>query len=197
MIKVYKITNLLNEKIYVGITSKSLEERWKNHVKKINSKNPTRLALAIKKYGIENFQIELIEYTLFPNLREIYWINFYKSFGLRGYNATPGGEFRTHPSNQSREEKDKITRSRIKYDLDITKYRRNGDYVNKGGVMGTILDKNPIGTINQITNPLMNLEFPTHPKNKDKFCWIRGWVIRLINEKKLAPSAGIEPTTRP
>ena len=63
--------------------------------------------------------------------------------------------------------------------------------------MGTILDKNPIGTINQITNSLMNLEFPTHPKNKDKFCWIRGWVIRLINEKKLAPSAGIEPTTRP
>ena len=77
MIKVYKITNLLNEKIYVGVTSKSLEERWKNHVKKINSKNPTRLALAIKKNGIENFQIELIEYTLFPNLREIYWINFY------------------------------------------------------------------------------------------------------------------------
>jgi hypothetical protein len=45
----------------------------------------------MKKYGIENFHIELIEETSNPEEQEIYWIEQYRSF-KNGYNATKGGD---------------------------------------------------------------------------------------------------------
>lgn len=47
----------------------------------------------MRKYGIENFHIELVEETLNPEEREIYWIEQYGSF-KNGYNATLGGDGR-------------------------------------------------------------------------------------------------------
>ena len=49
----------------------------------------------MQKYGIENFTVELIEETLFPEEREKYWIEFYGSF-KNGYNATRGGDGRPY-----------------------------------------------------------------------------------------------------
>lgn len=45
----------------------------------------------MRKYGIENFEISLIEETDFPEEREKYWIEFYGTFKY-GYNATIGGD---------------------------------------------------------------------------------------------------------
>ena len=91
---IYKITNLFNGKIYIGQTSQTINQRWKEHLK--DSKNPKYpLHKAIHKYGIENFKIEEIEACEIENLneREIYWISFYNSYkGSNGYNATLGGE---------------------------------------------------------------------------------------------------------
>lgn len=63
MHKLYKITNLVNQKCYVGITKLTLNERWVRHLQ--SSKNPKYpLHRAIKKYGPDSFQIELIEESL-------------------------------------------------------------------------------------------------------------------------------------
>ncbi|MBR6288253.1 MAG: GIY-YIG nuclease family protein [Acholeplasmatales bacterium] len=92
MAYIYKITNNINDKIYIGQTNYTLSERLHQHYldsKKQHRKNRP-LYQAINKYGIENFSIELIEETDNPLEREIYWIEYYGSF-KNGYNATMGG----------------------------------------------------------------------------------------------------------
>lgn len=94
---IYCITNLINNKRYVGKTVQSIEERWREHCKDSKrepiSKRP--LYSAINKYGIENFIIEEIEKvdddSQLSN-REIYWINELGTYGKNGYNATKGGD---------------------------------------------------------------------------------------------------------
>ena len=90
---IYKISNDINDKVYIGKTEFSIERRFKEHCKDAfrerNEKRP--LYNAMKKYGIEHFHIELIEETEQAEQAEIYWINFYDSY-LKGYNATMGGE---------------------------------------------------------------------------------------------------------
>ena len=90
-----KIVNNINQKIYIGKTEFSLEKRFKEHcrdaLKESNRDRP--LYRAMRKYGIENFRIELIEETSNPEEREIYWIEQYGSF-KNGYNATLGGDGR-------------------------------------------------------------------------------------------------------
>lgn len=92
---IYKITNKINQKIYIGKTLSSIEERFKEHQKesKKNRSEKRPLYDAMNKYGIENFSIELVEEVPIENLsdREIYWIDFYQSYH-NGYNATCGGE---------------------------------------------------------------------------------------------------------
>lgn len=92
---IYKITNTLNQKVYIGKTTTSLKERWEEHqldaYRECMSNRP--LYKAIRKYGISNFSIELIEecdISVLSN-REIYWIETYHSFS-NGYNATLGGD---------------------------------------------------------------------------------------------------------
>lgn len=90
---IYKITNDINDKIYVGKTDFSLEKRFRKHCQDAfrdrNEKRP--LYAAMRKYGIEHFKIELIEETDNPEEREIYWIGFYDGY-TQGYNATKGGD---------------------------------------------------------------------------------------------------------
>ena len=86
---IYKIINDINDKVYIGQTSYSLETRFKEHLYKVNLDRP--LYRAMRKYGIDKFHIQLIEETSKPNEREIYWIQYYNSYH-NGYNATLGGE---------------------------------------------------------------------------------------------------------
>ena len=95
MSKIYKITNDINNKIYVGKTSRSLEERFAEHCsdrKRAGSENRP-LYRAMNKYGIEHFSIDLIEECQpeLENERESYWIGFYHGYD-EGYNATRGGD---------------------------------------------------------------------------------------------------------
>jgi group I intron endonuclease len=57
---IYKITNLLNSKFYIGITSESLNHRFKGHVRKSNFGSTSNFHQALKKYGKENFKKEII-----------------------------------------------------------------------------------------------------------------------------------------
>lgn len=90
---IYKITNDINDKIYIGKTNNSIEKRFKEHCQDAfrdrNEKRP--LYSAMRKYGIEKFHIELIEETDKAEEREIYWIEFYNGY-TKGYNATKGGD---------------------------------------------------------------------------------------------------------
>lgn len=93
---VYNISNKINGKKYVGITTKSLEERMYLHISQAgkNSKKNMLIAKAILKYGKDNFSISLLEECDSKEEmleREKFWISdldTYKS----GYNMTLGGE---------------------------------------------------------------------------------------------------------
>ena len=89
---IYKISNTINDKVYIGQTTLSIEERWQEHFKKINKGKET-IYKAIRKYGFLNFYIEKIEEceNSLLNDREIYWIKYYDSY-KNGYNETLGGE---------------------------------------------------------------------------------------------------------
>lgn len=94
---IYKITNKINNKCYIGKSS-NIEERWKYHIKNKNSLKEYNKPLykAFRKYGVENFSFEIIEeidnYKKL-NEREKYWIEFYNCYGgNKGYNATKGGD---------------------------------------------------------------------------------------------------------
>lgn len=97
MAYIYKITNDINEKIYVGKTERTVEERFKEHCKDYSK--PTcevrPLYRAMNKYGVEHFHIELVEETDNPEEREKYWIEYYGSF-KNGYNATLGGDGKSY-----------------------------------------------------------------------------------------------------
>lgn len=105
--EVYLITNKLNNKKYVGqvISSKGYLKRYSEHIYESlhTSTNPLRenhsktcLHKAIKKYGVKNFEIKLIEDNIDENdidNRESYWISYYNSFIKDGgYNMTTGGQ---------------------------------------------------------------------------------------------------------
>ena len=101
---IYKISNKINGKVYIG-QSNNLKRRFKEHkirYKSINSNEYNSVIhIAIRKYNIENFNFEIIEYCENSKLneREIFWINYYDSF-KNGYNCTLGGEGSKRPSQK-------------------------------------------------------------------------------------------------
>lgn len=86
---IYKITNKVNGKSYIGQTRNTVEFRWRQHYKAKDNKYFHR---AIQKYGKENFEVTTLEKCDVEKLndREIYYINKYNTFG-DGYNLTKGG----------------------------------------------------------------------------------------------------------
>jgi group I intron endonuclease len=94
---IYKITNKINGKIYIGKTIKPIEKRWKCHRQqsKRKGKCQSHLYSAIRKYGENNFILSLVEECCseYGNTREQYWIKFYNSTNPSiGYNLTIGGD---------------------------------------------------------------------------------------------------------
>lgn len=93
----YLITCVPTGKEYVGVTTGSLEKRWGEHVSnsKTNSDSKVKLYRAIRKYGTDNFKIELLRddasnYSelLKQEFKEVARRDTYKN----GLNSTPGGE---------------------------------------------------------------------------------------------------------
>lgn len=92
---IYIIKNKINNNVYIGQTIQPIKERWKCHCRKAsensNEKNMA-IKLAILKYGVENFSIDILEECNVEDLnkREIFYINKYDSY-RNGYNSTLGG----------------------------------------------------------------------------------------------------------
>lgn len=117
---VYKITNLINQKHYIGITN-NYKKRWSNE--KTLPKDKKRQQLINKKinqYGKENFSFEV----LFSNLsieeacqKEQELIIEYNSLVPNGYNVDKGGEYHPHVQPQYGEQnnKAKLTDAEAQY----------------------------------------------------------------------------------
>ena len=92
---IYKITNKINSKSYIGQTIQNVKERFYQHCATKCNKAVSNMAIhrAIKKYGKSNFTVEVIEEIDSTNLndRERYWIRYYDSYN-NGYNSTKGGQ---------------------------------------------------------------------------------------------------------
>lgn len=101
---IYKATNNINGKVYIGQTIRTLEERISEHKRKKESV----LGRAIRKYGKDNFSFEIIdsaENVDELNEKEKYWIDYYNSCDKeKGYNLCAGGDgtFGYHHSEESK-----------------------------------------------------------------------------------------------
>lgn len=91
---IYKFTNLINGKVYIGQTRKQFRERLANHIWQMKNK-PSYFHKALLKYGLSNFDIKILERCDNPedlNGLEIYWIDYFDSTNKdKGYNLTKGG----------------------------------------------------------------------------------------------------------
>jgi group I intron endonuclease len=97
MLIIYKVTNKITEKIYIGKTANKFNKRRNQHKHSaLNGNSNTYFHKAIRKYGWDNFEWEIIEEcgnNDFLCEREVYWINFYNTMNNeKGYNLTNGGE---------------------------------------------------------------------------------------------------------
>lgn len=118
---IYKITNKINNKIYIGQTIKSIEKRFRQHISVAKQGRQNRLAKAIRKYGPENFYIEIIDTATTKeelNQKELNWMYYYNSLDPKnGYNETDfpgtGGntyQFKTETELDEIKEKVRITK---------------------------------------------------------------------------------------
>ena len=94
---IYKITNLLNGKVYVGQSQRPIKDRIRGHLSAANHFerfNSNGITYAIHNYGWENFKIEILEVCNSQselNEREKFWIEKLNSKVPNGYNLTDGG----------------------------------------------------------------------------------------------------------
>lgn len=108
MYYIYKFTNKLNGKSYIGQTN-NLQKRYNGHKSSSFNKNSSEYNLpfhsAIRKYGIENFEFETLEEIddkenqAYVDEREIFFIQYFESAkDKNGYNISLGGQgFRREP----------------------------------------------------------------------------------------------------
>lgn len=93
---IYKATNLVNNKSYIGKTEKSFDKRRSDHLNDAKKDKGFAFHSAIRKYGEENFVWEIVEDNISDevtlNQKEEHYIALYESFGPKGYNMTKGGE---------------------------------------------------------------------------------------------------------
>ena len=93
---IYLITNLINNKKYVGLTSdKNPINMWNSH--RYNSVTPkTVIQKVLNKYGFDNFKFEVIDESANTidelNDLEKFYISLYDTYRGEGYNCTSGGE---------------------------------------------------------------------------------------------------------
>lgn len=105
--RIYKITNTVNGKVYVGQTVQTLERRWALHKHQAKHRNRP-LYRSIRKYGIQHFVVELLE-ELSPGSsqqildeKERFWIAHLNAMVPSGYNLTSGGDGKSFLSEETK-----------------------------------------------------------------------------------------------
>lgn len=128
--------------VYVGQTC-NISERRKQHEKdepfnNLRAEYNYPLSRAIRKYGVEAFEFEILENELSleeANTREDYWIEYYNTI-INGYNQQRGGNNRTKLSDAQIEEiRNKIANTKMSYSEICEEYGCSGGFltaINKG-----------------------------------------------------------------
>lgn len=94
---IYKIVNKINNKVYIGQTTRDIESRWKEHIKCSKDQN-SPIYSAIRKYGIDNFYISIVCRAFNVeelNQREVACIRLFNAIS-NGYNCKTGGDGGKH-----------------------------------------------------------------------------------------------------
>ncbi len=94
MYEIYKHTNIITNKSYIGFTKHSMESRWKGHLRKVEDGSKTHFHNAIRKYSKDVWHSEVLvrcSCQVSAKKAEITCIEYYDTL-LNGYNMTPGGD---------------------------------------------------------------------------------------------------------
>lgn len=119
---IYKITNIQNNKVYIGQTIRPVEQRFKRHITDaMNNILDTHFARAIRQYGPTNFSYLIIDTAQTQeelNQKEQYWIKYYNSV-KEGYNETDaiekcgGNTYQSKTKEEMEVIKEKIRQTKI------------------------------------------------------------------------------------
>jgi group I intron endonuclease len=117
VMKIYLITNLVNGKQYVGQTIKTIEKRWKQHLRDIKRGTSPHLYRAITKYGVDGFSIQELHSAISQeelDFAEILYIALLNCKSPLGYNLTYGGSTgAAHAGHKHSEETKRILKARF------------------------------------------------------------------------------------
>lgn len=146
---IYKITCIVNNKIYIG-SAVNLKVRWKRHQNELKKNKHVNIILqnTYNKYGIDKFIFKIIEIVDDTNIlfeREQFYLDTFKPFGKYGFNiktiATGGGNFDEHPNkdeiykkiSKTKKEQNLIVSDEHKVYLSekLTEYYVNNEHPNK------------------------------------------------------------------
>ena len=205
-LEVYKVTNKENGKIYIGITSQGVTTRWFKHCSDGlygNSNFP--IHNAIRKYGKDNFQVEVIEVIEndkgynFLKEREKYWIKEFDSYNREvGYNLTLGGDgtFGRFHSDETKEKMRQKALGRIVSEETKLRMSLNSGSIKKVSMF--TLDDELIKTFRSATDAAKEIKCDRSNvtacvKGKQKTC--KGFKFRYTDEPLTdpLPEIKIEP----
>lgn len=142
---VYKCTNKINGKCYIGQTTKSLDHRIKRHFK-VSKFTKYHFHKALNKYGQDSFKWEVIGRCFSReelNKMEIYYIEYFDTYKY-GYNSTKGGEGNISKCSDKTKEKisntlkewNKYNENPLKGKKHTEESRRNMSLAQKGKHVG-------------------------------------------------------------
>jgi group I intron endonuclease len=149
---IYKITNIVNNKCYIGITTKdNPNDRWRGHIHSIKYGNGCPLLVsAFNKYGLDKFKFEILILCFDEDLYcyEKEYILKYNSLCPSGYNAHPGGEFGGNFKGKKHTEETKrklgiITKERLKNEEFKQNIKNAVSKFNRTHNIGELMRKSP------------------------------------------------------
>lgn len=134
--EIYKITDKINDKVYIGATSQGCGKRFKQHIWKANEGSNYAFHKALREIGENNFEAETIEYVnSIEELkqREKYWIIQYRTMNPEyGYNSDCGGDIMFHTEETKAKisaiHKGKDQSARYKA---VLQYDENGNFISE------------------------------------------------------------------
>ena len=119
---IYKITNIQNNKVYIGQTIRPVQDRFNRHLNDaLHNVIDTHFARAIRKYGKDSFSWEVIDTANTQEeltIKERYWIQYYNSV-KEGYNETNaiskcgGNTYQSKTEKEMEVIKEKIRQTKI------------------------------------------------------------------------------------
>lgn len=146
---IYKITNIQNNKVYIGQSIRPINQRFQRHLNDaLNNTLDTHFARAIRKYGKENFIIEEIDTAITQeelNKKEQYWIKYYNSV-IDGYNETDailkcgGNTYQSKTEEEMENIKEKIRQTKIGFKNPMAhKIKRINIITNEIDIFDTVI----------------------------------------------------------